>query len=164
MTQYDVQQVPRRFRSLCRFISHFHFKRNRAQYVSRGLLVASEGHQLRSEGAWRAVGGSPGDNVEHQGSQTKYFRFSGRHLEAPRAPKESPRDPQEHEKRAQESPKTPSRASLNPKPRFFRNRAPAEAKSRVLRVWRSVWEFKIDTERLQEKENSHLEEDSERRH
>ena len=36
-----------------------------------------------------------------------------------------------------------------------------EVKSRFLRVGGSAWEFKIDTERLQDKENNDLEEGDE---
>ena len=48
--------------------------------------------------------------------------------------------------------------------RFLRNRAPAEAKSRVLRVWRSAWELKIDTKKFQDKEDNDLEEERETIH
>ena len=74
-----------------------------------------------------------------------------------------PRDPQERPKEAQESPKTLSRPSSDRKRRFFRNRAPAEAKSWFLRVRGSAWEVKIDPKRV-EKEYKHvLEEDMSQR-
>ena len=46
---------------------------------------------------------------------------------------------------------------------FFESRAPVEAKSRFFRVGGSAWELKIDTERLQDKENNDLEEESDTR-
>ena len=100
MTQYDVPEVSRRFRR-CRFILPSKFQKNKPQDVSRGLLVASGGHLLRSEGARRAVGGSSGAKMELQGSQKRSFEISRCHRkpanapkEPPRAPKTSPREPQ----------------------------------------------------------------------
>ena len=81
----------------------------------------------------------------------------------PEKPRRPPRDPQERPKEAQESPKTLSRPSSDRKRRFFRNRAPAEAKSWFLRVRGSAWEVKIDPKRV-EKEYKHvLEEDMSQR-
>ena len=89
-----------------------------------------------------------------KGAQIKRLRHSGCHLNAPRAPKGHPRGPQEHQKGAEECPKTAYRASLNPKPGFFQNRAPAEAKSRFFGVGGTSWKVKIDTRRVQDKKKS----------
>ena len=75
---------------------------------------------------------------------------------APRGPQEPPRRPQEHQKGAKESHQTPERASSDPQPWFFENRAPAEAKSRFLRVGGTAWEVKIITKRVQDKKNNQL--------
>ena len=69
-------------------------------------------------------------------------------------PQEGPKSPP---KEAQENPKTPSRASLIPKPCFFKNRAPAKAKSMFLRVGGSAWELKIDPKRFREKIKNDIE-------
>ena len=82
--------------------------------------------------------------------------------EAAKAPKEPPRDAKEHQKRAQEGIKAPSRTYLDPQPRFIKN-VVFVIKWRFLRVGGSAWELEIDTERLQDKENNDLEEESETR-
>ena len=77
----------------------------------------------------------------------------------PEEPRRPPRDPEEHPKEAQESPKTISRPSSDRKRRFFKNRAPAETKSRFSRVGGSSWELKIDPKRVEEENKHVLEED-----
>ena len=93
-----------------------------------------------------------------KGAPKRSFENSGCHREPAKAPKEPPRSPQEHPKRAQESPKTLSRACFDRKPCFFENRAPAEVKSRFLRVGGSAWELKIDPKRLRKKIKYDIEE------
>ena len=99
------QKFPDVFAPICRFILPSKFQKSRPRDVSRGLLVASGGHLLGSEGARRAVGGSSGGKMGPQGRQNKSFENSRCHRKpakhtqrtpkkAPRAPKMSPREPQ----------------------------------------------------------------------
>jgi len=111
-----------------------------------------------------AVGGPAGAKIGAQGSPNKKFAKFRVPPKARKSTKRASSSPQEHPKRAQESPKTPSSASLDPKPGFFEYRAPSEAKSRFLRVGGSAWELKIDTKRLEDKENNDFEEGSQRRY
>ena len=99
------QKFPDVFAPICRIILPSKFQKSKPQDVSRGLLVASGGHLLRSEGARRAVGGSSGGKMGPQGRQKRSFEKSSCHRKpakapkdppkkAPRAPKMSPREPQ----------------------------------------------------------------------
>ena len=157
------QKFPDVFAPICRCILPSKLQRSRPQDVSRGVLVASGGHLLRSEGARRAVGGSSGGKMRLQGRPNRSLEMSRCHRKPAKAPKEPPRRPQEHPKWAEERPKTPSRASLDPKPWFFENRAPAPIKPTFLKVGGSAWEFKNDIKRLKDEENNDFEEESERR-
>ena len=67
-----------------------------------------------------------------------------------------PRDPQERPKEAQESPKTLSIPPSDRRRRFFKNRAPAEAAARFLRVGGSSWRPQIDPKRPQEMQKQRL--------
>ena len=99
------QKFPDVFAPICRCILPSKLQKSRPQDVSRGVLVASGGHLLRSEGARRAVGGSSGGKMRPQGRPERSFEMSRCHRKpaktpkdppkkAPRAPKMSPREPQ----------------------------------------------------------------------
>ena len=92
------QKFPDVFAPICRCILPSKLQRSRPQDVSRGVLVASGGHLLRSEGARRAVGGSSGGKMRPQGRQNRSLEMSRSTKrapkKAPRAPKMSPREAQ----------------------------------------------------------------------